>query len=288
VYTNLMAEQNLRMAALVSARNPDRARELGVTTEEAASWRDAAEAMVVPYDEKLGVHPQSQGFTEHATWDFADTPPDNYPLLLHYSYFDLYRKQVVKQADLVLALQRRGDAFTFDEKDRDFRYYEALTVRDSSLSACTQSVVAAELGYLELAHDYLAEAALMDIEDRAHNTRDGLHLASLAGAWTALVEGLGGMRARDGRLSFGPRLPAGISRLAFRVSYRGSCLHVATDGATATYRVVEGPQMTITHHGDTVHVGETPVELAIRHLPPRPRPHQPRGREPERRGQVVE
>jgi alpha,alpha-trehalose phosphorylase len=288
VYTNLMAEQNLRMASVVAARNSDRARDLGVTTEEMASWRDAAEAMVVPYDEKLGVHPQSEGFTGHAVWDFAATPPDRYPLLLHYSYFDLYRRQVVKQADLVLALHRRGDAFSFEEKDRDFRYYEALTVRDSSLSAGTQSVVAAELGYLELAHDYLAEAALMDIEDRAHNTRDGLHLASLAGAWTALVEGLGGMRARDGRLSFGPRLPAGISRLTFRVCYRGSCIHVATDGSTATYWVQEGPPMTITHHGDVVQVGETPVELAIEHLPPRPRPHQPPGREPERRGQEVE
>ena len=110
-----------------------------------ASWRDAAEAMVVPYDEKLNVHPQSEGFTSHAVWDFAATPPYKYPLLLHFPYFDLYRKQVVKQADLVLALHLRGDRFTFDEKDRDFRYYEAITVRDSSLSACSQAVVAAEL-----------------------------------------------------------------------------------------------------------------------------------------------
>jgi alpha,alpha-trehalose phosphorylase len=285
VYTNLMAEQNLRAAADMSARHPERCSELGVTTEEMASWRDAAEAMVVPYDEKLNVHPQSEGFTDHAVWDFASTPPDRYPLLLHYPYFDLYRKQVVKQADLVLALHRRGDRFSFEEKDRDFRYYEALTVRDSSLSACTQAVVAAELGYLELAHDYLAEAAMMDLEDRARNTRDGLHMASLAGAWTALVEGLGGMRAQDGRLSFAPRLPAGIGRLSFRVSYRGSCVVVTTDGRTARYRVQGGQAIELFHHGQAVEVGEDEVERPIEPLPPRPRPHQPAGREPERRGQ---
>ena len=121
--------------------------------------------MVVPYDERLGVHPQSEGFTDHARWDFEGTGPDQYPLLLHFPYFDLYRKQVVKQADLVLALHLRGDAFTAEEKERNFAYYEALTVRDSSLSACTQAVVAAEIGHLELAYDYLGEAALVDLAD---------------------------------------------------------------------------------------------------------------------------
>ena len=89
----------------------------------------------------------------------------------------------------------RPDAFTAEEKARNFAYYEPLTVRDSSLSACTQSVMAAEVGQLDLAHDYLAEAALMDLRDVEHNTSDGVHMASLAGAWMALVAGFGGMRA---------------------------------------------------------------------------------------------
>ena len=151
-----MAQRNLRGAADAAARHPDRARELGVDAEETAAWRDAAAAMMIPYDEALGVHPQSEGFTEHAVWDFAGTTPDQYPLLLHFPYFDLYRKQVVKQADLVLALHLRGDAFTPEEKARNFDYYEAITVRDSSLSACTQAVIAAEVGHLELAYDYFA------------------------------------------------------------------------------------------------------------------------------------
>ena len=172
VFTNLMAQRNLSAAADAVARHGSECDRLGVTSEEAASWRDAAAAMVVPYDERLGVHPQSEGFTDHAVWEFASTRPEQYPLLLHFPYFDLYRKQVVKQADLVLAMHLCGEAFTREEKQRNFAYYEALTVRDSSLSACTQAVMAAEIGHLDLAHDYLGEAALMDLADLEHNTGD--------------------------------------------------------------------------------------------------------------------
>ncbi|HEX4729833.1 MAG TPA: family 65 glycosyl hydrolase, partial [Solirubrobacterales bacterium] len=132
VYTNLLAQKNLRAAADFAERYGDAADDLGVDHEELASWRDAAEAMTIPYDEELGVHPQSESFTEHARWDFEGTEEDDYPLLLHYPYFDLYRKQVVKQADLVMAMVARSDAFTAEEKARNFAYYEPLTVRDSS------------------------------------------------------------------------------------------------------------------------------------------------------------
>src|SRR5207248_11076883 len=112
-----------------------------------------------------------------------------------------YRKQVIKQADLVLAMLLRSDAFTAEQKARNFAYYEPLTVRDSSLSASTQAVLAAEVGQLDLAYDYLGEAALVDLHDLHHNVRDGVHIASLAGAWTALVARFGGMRLQNNRLS---------------------------------------------------------------------------------------
>jgi len=153
VYTNLLAQRNLVAAADAVARHPRHAATLGADLEEAAAWRDAARDMVIPWDEALGVHPQSEGFTDHQIWDFEHTAPEQYPLLLHFPYFDLYRKQVVKQADLVLALHWRGDAFTDDEKARDFAYYEAITVRDSSLSACTQALIPAEVGHVELAYE---------------------------------------------------------------------------------------------------------------------------------------
>jgi alpha,alpha-trehalose phosphorylase len=238
--------------------------------------------MVVPYDAALGVHPQAEGFTDHQVWDFDNTPPDTYPLFLHHAYFDLYRQQVVKQADLVLALHLRGDAFTPEEKARDFDYYERLTVRDSSLSACTQAVVAAEVGHLGLAFDYLRETALIDLRDLGNNTRDGLHLAALAGTWSAVVCGFGGLRDHGGRLCFAPRLPEQLSRIAFRLAVRGRRLRVEITPATATYVLLEGEPLEVAHHGEVlvVSTGE-PVARPVPPVVPRgPRPQQPVGREP--------
>jgi len=284
VYTNLMARQNLLAAAEVAERHPDRAREVGIEAEEAASWRDAARAMHIPFDATLGVHPQSERFTMHQVWDFAGTSADEYPLLLHFPYFELYRKQVVKQADLVLAMVMCGDAFTAEQKVWNFDYYEPLTVRDSSLSACTQAVMAAEVGHLGLAYDYLGEAALMDLRDLEQNTRDGVHIASLAGAWTALVSGFGGMRHHDGSLSFAPRLPEGLTRLAFSVLIRGRRLRVEVTDAAARYLLAAGEPLDILHHGDDVSLSVGQPQ--VRPVPPAPsraRPSQPAGRAPTRR-----
>jgi alpha,alpha-trehalose phosphorylase len=284
IYTNLMAQQNLRAAAELVKRHPDAAAELGAGPEEMASWADAAKAIAIPYDERMGVHAQSEGFTDHERWDFDGTDPSQYPLLLHYPYVELYRKQVVKQADLVLAMQLRGDVFTPEQKARNFAYYEALTVRDSSLSACTQAVLAAEVGHLDLAHAYLGEAAMMDLHDVEHNTRDGLHMASLAGAWTALVVGFGGMRAGGGALRFAPRLPEGLTRLCFHLNYRGRRLRVTVGDGQVKYQLVTGPSMLVSHYDERFRLGDEPETRDIPAVVAPPPVEQPRGREPDRRG----
>jgi alpha,alpha-trehalose phosphorylase len=240
--------------------------------------------MYIPFDAELGVHPQAELFTTYRQWDFEHTRPDQYPLFLHFPYFDLYRQQVVKQADLVLAMQLQGDAFSHEQKARNFAYYEALTVRDSSLSGTTQAVLAAELGHLDLAYDYLGELAQMDLDDLHQNTRNGLHMASLAGAWTVLVAGFGGLRARAGRPAFAPRVPNGISRLSFNLRYRRRNLRVTATPDQAVYELSAGEPLTILHYGEpaVVTVDES-VKLPIPPLAPRPRPRQPYGREPARR-----
>jgi alpha,alpha-trehalose phosphorylase len=285
VYTNLMAARNFVGAAGVCERNQDRARELGVTPEEMADWRAAADRIFIPYDQRLGVHPQAEGFTDHAMWNFADTKSDQYPLMLHFPYFDLYRKQVVKQPDLVLAMQLCCDAFTDEQKARNFDYYERITVRDSSLSACTQAVLAAELGHLHLALDYTAEAALMDLHDLEHNVRDGLHIASLAGTWIALVNGFGGMRDHAGVLSFAPRLPDGLTSLSFSIVRRKLGLRVEVTARVATYRLTRGTgTLRITHHGEPLTLNDSdPIERPIPASLLREPPAQPPGREPWRR-----
>ncbi|MEA2444506.1 MAG: alpha,alpha-trehalose phosphorylase, partial [Thermoleophilales bacterium] len=216
-------------------------------------------------------------------WDFENTPPEAFPLLLNYPYFDLYRKQVVKQADLVLAMHMRGDAFSDEEKARNFAYYEPLTVRDSSLSACTQAVIAAEVGHLELAYDYFAECALIDLGDFAHNTRDGVHIASLAGTWIAAVAGFGGMRDHGGELSFKPRLPEALTRLRFRLCFRGRRLRVDVTPEEVTYSLTEGEPLEVSHYGEQLTVTADGVTRPIDATPAREAPRQPYGRAPSRR-----
>lgn len=285
VFTNLMAAHNLRTAADACIRHPAIAQEMGVTTEEMAGWRDAADAAHIPYDEELGVHPQCAGFTTMAEWDFeANT---RYPLLLHAPYVRLYPSQVVKQADLVLAMQWQSHAFTANQMARNVDYYERRTVRDSSLSACTQAVMCAAVGHLELAHDYTFEAALIDLRDLHQNTRDGVHMASLAGTWTALVAGFGGLRDDEGVLALNPKLPDGISCLRFRLRWREFRLTVEATHDDVTYTLRDGPAGTLAlrHAGERLELStRSPTKVAVRRREPLlPVPPQPPGCEPTHR-----
>ncbi|MET8586673.1 glycosyl hydrolase family 65 protein [Streptomyces collinus] len=280
-YTNLMARQNLLAAADAAERHPREAERLGVDEEESAAWRDAAAAVHIPFNQELGVHEQHAGFTRYQRWDFANTRPDQYPLLLNFPYFDLYRKQVVKQADLVLAMYTCAGFFDEQQVARNFAYYEPLTVRDSSLSACCQAVVAAQAGHLRLAFAYTAEAALMDLQDLEHNTRDGLHIASLAGTWMALVAGFGGLRHDGTGLRFAPRLPERLRRLAFNLEHRGRRLRVEIGADKTTYTLLDGPPLTLHHHGEPLRVGtDEPAVRAMPAVPLRPDPEQPPHRAP--------
>jgi trehalose/maltose hydrolase-like predicted phosphorylase len=282
-YTNLAAAENLAAAADAVERHADIAHEHGVTSSDINAWRRAADSVFIPYNKQLRIHEQNAGFTMLPEWDFEGSR-DKYPLLLNAPYFDIYRKQVVKQADLVLALTSFGRSFDDEHKARAVDYYERRTVRDSSLSASVQAVACAEGGHLELAYDYAYEAALIDLQDLHHNSRDGLHIASLAGAWVALVKGFGGMRDTEGELAFNPALPSDISRLTFTVRWRKLRLRVDITATEATYTLRDGPDasLTLRHAGEplTVRVGE-PITAKIAHRKPLlPRPRQPVGREP--------
>ncbi|HWI09463.1 MAG TPA: glycosyl hydrolase family 65 protein [Solirubrobacteraceae bacterium] len=281
VYTNLMAARNLRYAATLAARHPAAAAALGVDDEEIATWRDAADAMYRPYDEELQITPQSEGFTRYRRWNFERTPDEHYPLMLHYPYYLLYASQVVKQADVVFAQYVCGDCFSDEQRARDFDYYERITVRDSSLSACIQAIMAAEVGHTDLAYDYLGETAFIDLRDLAFNTRDGVHLAALAGSWLVAVAGFGGMRDHSSTLQFSPRLPKRLTRLSFRMIYRGRRLCVTVANSEVRYELLDGEALALRHHGEDLTL--RPGAPEVREVPPvpqRPRPAQPPGRSP--------
>ncbi|QIS04147.1 family 65 glycosyl hydrolase [Nocardia brasiliensis] len=286
IYTNLLAQRNLLGAVAACERHPEQARRLGVSAAELDGWRADARHPAMPYNDELEVHEQAEGFTRYMRWDFAATPPERYPLLLHYPYFDLNRKQVIKQADLVLAMYLCPNAFTPEQKVRNFDYYEALTVRDSSLSACAQSILAAEVGNSGLAFDYFVESALTDLHDLHHNVASGLHIAALAGAWSCCVAGFGGMRVCDGELRFAPRIPERIRRLAFRILWRGSRLAVEITRDTVVYRLLSGERIELRHHGAPHVVGEEPLLLSIPAAPSVSKAEPPPGRAPYHRAAV--
>lgn len=233
-YTNLMARENLSYAALIvddlRARDPDwyRAfsRRLQLDPAEVAAWRRAAAEMFVPYDERRGVHPQDAHFLEKEVWDFAATPPGNYPLLLHYHPLVLYRFQVLKQADVVQAMLLLSDRFTPEQRRANFAYYEPITTGDSSLSHAVQSMMAAEVEEDDLALMHFGHALFMDLGNWAGNAEDGVHIASAAGVWLALVYGFAGLRDHGGRLRFDPHLPVTWNALAFSLRIRNQALAV--------------------------------------------------------------
>jgi alpha,alpha-trehalose phosphorylase len=283
VFTNLSAARNLHAAAGAAGRHPDVAERFGVDAAEIARWSAAAEAVHIPYDRRIGVHQQSAGFTRLPEWDFEKFA--KYPLFLNFPYFDLYRKQVVKQADLELAMMWFGDVFSADDMARNVDYYERRTVRDSSLSACVQAVLAAQVGHLDLAHDYTYEAAAIDLLDLHHNTRDGVHIASLAGTWIALVIGFGGLRTGPEGPSFDPQLPESLTRLRFRLQWRGQRLVIDIGQDSVTYQVSGDTPMTIRHAGESISlVPDKPQARRLdRREPLLPRPTQPPGRQPQPR-----
>jgi alpha,alpha-trehalose phosphorylase len=266
-YTNLMARLNLRFAVDVvqKVRQEDADlyavlhRETGVTSEEIAEWQRAAESMFLPYDKERGIHPQDSNFLDKEVWDFSNTPRDKYPLLLHYHPLVIYRFQVIKQADIVLAMFLLGHEFSRDQKRRNFDYYDPLTTGDSSLSPSIQCIIAAELGYEDKAIEYFRNAAFMDLADVAGNTADGVHVASSGGVWMAAVYGFGGLRDSDGGLSFDPRLPRTWDGLSFPLQVRGQRLTVELTHDEAMYHLADGDAMVITHQGKQVELaaGET-------------------------------
>lgn len=283
LFTNMAAAHNLRGAADAAERHPELARGFGVTTDETAAWREAADAVRLCYDDQLRVHQQNEGFTRLPEWDF-EASRDMYPLLLHKPYFDIYRRQVVKQADLLMAQYWFGHLFDDGDKARNVDYYERRTVRDSSLSASIQAVTAAEVGHLDLAYDYTCESAQVDLLDIDHNSADGMHIGSLAGVWTALVAGFGGMRQLAGHLSFAPQLPDALTRLSFTIRWCGLRLAVDIEQHQATYTLRDGPDASLSlhHNGKLVTVtAATPVvEPVTRREPMLPTPPPPPGREP--------
>jgi alpha,alpha-trehalose phosphorylase len=260
-YTNLMARENLRYAAQtvqsLRATNPDGYDSLvhktALAPSEAEEWLRAANSMYVPYDERRKIILQDDSFLDREPWNFRDTPPEHYPLLLFYHPLNIYRKRVIKQADVVLAMFLLGGAFSLEEKKRSFEFYDPLTTGDSSLSSCVEAIIAAQVGDTEKAIRYGMAALLMDLADVGGNVKDGCHIASMGGTWMMVTYGLGGMRDDDGTLAFWPRrAPEDNAVLRFPVTYRGQMLEVEIGQGKVEYTLRVGESLVIRHETEEI------------------------------------
>lgn len=245
LFTNVMAKANLQSAAdavdrlqaedgVIYERLLAR---LGLDDDEVDSWRRAAHDMAIPYDEHMGIHPQDQHFLEREVWDLDRTPIEHRPLMLNYHPLVIYRLQVIKQTDVVLAMYLQGDQFTPEQKQANFEYYDPITTGDSTLSEVMQSIVAAEVGYHDLAYRYFLGSLFVDLADRHHNADHGVHVASAGGTWSALVAGFGGFRDHGGVYTFDPRLPDQWEELIFRLTLRGTRLRISLLPEQITFEV---------------------------------------------------
>ena len=260
-YTNRMAQLHLRYAADVAAdlaqSSPETlrtvTRALDLLDSEPTSWRRASAAMYLPVDQRHGVHPQDDSFLDRPAWNFATEPGDERPLLLRFHPLTLYRYQVCKQPSVVLADILVGEDVSSAQKRRDFDYYEPLTVHDSSLSASTWSILAAELGLMGSALDYFREGARLDLDDLHGNASHGAHMAAMAGTWLSLVWGFGGLRvAGNGVLQLRPALPASWQGYHFTLQWRERLLRVAVSAAGVRYELHRGSTLTIWHNAVAV------------------------------------
>lgn len=257
-FTNLLARENMWNAYHVVAwmrehyptQYHELAEKIGLEAGESDLWKQAADCMYLPYSEELDIFPQDDGFLYKKPWDIANTPTDKYPLLDHHHPLVVYRHQVSKQADLVLALCLLSHRFTKDEMQRNFDFYEKVTVHESSLSACIFSIVASQIGYYEKSYEYFMTTSRLDLDDYHRNVHAGIHTANMAGTWMSIVNGFAGMQTHDNKLSFSPYLPEGWEEYAFKINYKGRLIKITTNRSGTTYELLSGPEIEIIHQGE--------------------------------------
>jgi alpha,alpha-trehalose phosphorylase len=254
LYTNVMARFNLRAAAALE--------HAGITQEERQLWEAAANLMQLPFDDRMQVHSQDNDFMTLEPWDWT-TPRSKYPLLLHFHPLVIYRHQVLKQADTVLAMFLQWQDFTAEEKQRAFDFYDPITTGDSTLSACVQGIMAAEVGYSREALEHFTNAVFIDLDDTHGNTIDGVHIASAGGVWSSLVCGFAGLRDQGPVPYFDPRLPAEWDGLTFHLKVRGRLLLVRLTAGSVTLVVQDGDALEVDVRGQLLTVGADPVQVAL-------------------------
>lgn len=261
-YTNYMAKFNLEYALEVVELMKEEVPEIfdnikqkiALNEHEIVGWKDVAQKIFLPYDEELGINPQDDSFLYKKPIDIESIPHDELPLVNNWHPLTIWRYQVIKQADVVLLMFLLGDKFSFEEKKRNYDFYEPRTTHDSSLSPAVYSILASEIGYFNDAYDYFIQIARLDLDNFNENTYQGIHAAAMGSAWMAVVFGFAGMRNGGDNLRFNPYLPAEWDAYEFTIKYKGKEILLRVDEKGAHYQLIKGENMIIKHRGEEIKI----------------------------------
>ena len=261
-YTNALAKFGLawtvKLVRLLEKENiaDEVIQKTGLTKDELEAFLEASKKMNLPYDEETGINPQDDAFLQKKRWDVSTITPQEKPLLLHYHPMHLYRYQVLKQADTVLAhfiLEEMQDLQTIR---KSFEYYEQITTHDSSLSTCIYSIVAAKLGMVDKAYQYFGESAKLDLFNTHKNTKDGIHTANMGGTYMAIVYGFGGVRLKEDGLHLNPVLPKQWQEYSFRLRIENSKMQIRVKKEGCEVTLLEGEPIAIWLDGERCVIGD--------------------------------
>ncbi|MDP4119232.1 MAG: beta-phosphoglucomutase [Bacillota bacterium] len=271
-YTNMMLKSHFEYAVKVyeqmNEKVPDKlsklSEKLNIDINDVRNWSKAASNMYYKYNKKLGIYEQDDSFVTNDSVDM-DTIPKNFDIRATFHPLNLWRIQVLKQADVVLLMFVQGDNYSLEEKKNSYEYYEPKTNHGSSLSAAVHSIMACEINKPKEAYAYFRSAAYMDLCDFKHNTNGGLHMACLGGVWMNVVNGFLGMRDYEGGLEFNPKLPSEWKGCKLKLAYKGSYIEINADNAKIEFTLISGGNVEFACYGNKYLISKgEPVKIHIK------------------------
>jgi maltose phosphorylase len=270
-YTNYLGKKMFEYTLDVLAEMKREAPELharaiakvALRPDEPREWKRMAEKMRIPKDEETGIYEQHDGYFDLPHVDVKSIPMSQVPIYKNWAYIRIFRLNMLKQPDFLNLPYFFSQDFTMEEKRKNYEFYEARTSHESSLSPSLHAILAAELGKMGEAYDFLAYAARLDLDNYNRNSEQGIHSSSAAGVWAGIVSGFGGLRTDARTLIINPSIPAQWKAYRFKIFYAGSLLSVEVAGGAARFKVVEGDEITVSIYGQSRPITSEGIDIAI-------------------------
>ena len=225
-----------------------------LTQQEIEVIKSMSKSIYLPYSKEHGIYLQQDGFLDKSLTPVSELSTDERPINQHWSWDRILRSPYIKQADTLQAFYFFEDAFTTEELEKHFDFYEPLTVHESSLSPCLHSIQAAKLGRMNQAYEFYLQTSRLDLDDYNHEVHEGLHITSMAGTWMSIVEGFGGMRIKNNQLHFSPQIPKKWQSYSFKINFRGNILKAIVQHSGTSFEVSGDEPMTIIVNGQATNV----------------------------------